>query len=113
MKTILTAHVVVLRFLQLWRKIWAFREVTWSACLGRHGNVLAVSVRTTDPYAHAGHAIQRAIDGLGTAGGHGTMAGGQVPLSDDNADEIIDEVKRRLLEVLDAEAGESEPLARD
>jgi len=90
-----------------------FREVTWSACLGRHGNVLAVSVRTTDPYAHAGHAIQRAIDGLGTAGGHGTMAGGQVPLSDDNADEIIDEVKRRLLEVLDAEAGESEPLARD
>jgi len=89
------------------------REVTWSACIGRRRNTLALSLRTTDPFAHAGHAIRRAIEGLGTAGGHGTMAGGQVPVSDDNAEELAAEVKRRLLAELGAEPGEGEPLARD
>lgn len=89
------------------------RGVTWSVCLGRCGNTLAVSVRTTDPYAHAGQAIRRAMEGLGTAGGHGTMAGGQAPVRDDNATEIAGEVKRRLLETLGAEAGDGEALAPD
>lgn len=89
------------------------REVTWSACIGRHRHTLAVSIRTTDPFAHAGYAIRQAIEGLGTAGGHGTMAGGQVPVSDDSAEEIAEEVKRRLLTELGAEPGEGEPLAQD
>ncbi len=89
------------------------REVTWSVCLGRQGNTLAVSVRTTDPFAHAGHAVRRAIEGLGTAGGHGTMAGGQVPLQEDNADELIVEVRQRLLAALAAPAGDGQPLASD
>jgi len=89
------------------------REVTWSACIGRRRHTLAVSVRTTDPFAHAGYAIRRAIEGLGTAGGHGTMAGGQVPVSDENCEEIAAEVKRRLLAELGVESGEGEPLAKD
>lgn len=89
------------------------REITSSVCLGRHRHTLAISLRTTDPLAHAGYAIRRAIEGLGTAGGHGTMAGGQVPVTDDNAEEIAAEVTRRLLAELGAESEEGEPLTRD
>jgi len=37
-----------------------------------------ISVRTTDPDARLGAIIQEMIAGMGTAGGHGMMAGGQV-----------------------------------
>ena len=84
------------------------REVTWSFALGRHQNTLAVSLRTTDPYAHAGYAIRRALHGLGTAGGHGTMAGGQVPLREDqDPAEMTAEITSRLLGELGFAAAEA------
>lgn len=87
------------------------REVTWSIALGRHQNTLAISIRTSDPYAHAGYTIRRAVEGLGTAGGHGTMAGGQVPIrNDDEPAELVAEITTRLLQELGAPTGEGERL---
>ncbi len=37
-----------------------------------------ISVRTTDHDARLGSVIQEMLDGMGTAGGHGMMAGGQI-----------------------------------
>lgn len=84
----------------------------WSCCIGRHRNDLVVSLRTTDPFAHAGRFIRRIVAGLGTAGGHGTMAGGQVPVPDGGYDEMAETLIRRLLKALGQDPGLREPLVR-
>lgn len=76
------------------------QEVDWSCCLGRHENTVVVSLRTSDPDAHAGQLIREAVKGLGTAGGHGTMAGAQIPVSDRDVEETLATVRRRILEEL-------------
>lgn len=84
----------------------------WSIAMGRHENTLTVSVRTTDPYAHAGRLIREAVRGLGTAGGHGTMAGGQIPVTDKNEREVTDRMRTALLEVIGVGEETPEPLLR-
>lgn len=85
----------------------------WSCCLGRHHNLLAVSIRTTDPFAHAGSLIRRAVAGLGTAGGHGSMAGGQLPVTDESYESVATELQRRILEAIGVpEDTEADPLVR-
>jgi nanoRNase/pAp phosphatase (c-di-AMP/oligoRNAs hydrolase) len=86
----------------------------WSIAIGRNENMLTVSVRTTDPYAHAGRIIREAVRGLGTAGGHGTMAGGQIPVNDKNQDELTAQVRNALLRVIGVsdDAAAAEPLLR-
>ena len=62
-----------------------------------------ISLRTRNHSLRAGLAAQALLQGLGTAGGHGLIAGGQI-LSIDDAqgalDEIVDELTKRLLGVL-------------
>ena len=84
----------------------------WAFAVGRNENTLTVSLRTTDPYAHAGRLIREAVHGLGTAGGHGSMAGGQVPVTDKNHEEIADKVRQRLLEVIGVGGKSAESLLR-
>lgn len=86
--------------------------IEWSIAMGRHENTLTVSVRTTDPYAHAGRLIREAVRGLGTAGGHGTMAGGQIPVTDKNQREMIDRMRSALLDVIGVGDETPEPLLR-
>lgn len=84
----------------------------WSCCIGQHRNDLVVSLRTTDPFAHAGRLIRRIVAGLGTAGGHGTMAGGQVPVAEGTYDEMAETVTQRLLAALGRDTSPGEPLVR-
>lgn len=88
------------------------QQIGWSCCLGRHENSVLVSLRTSDPEAHAGRLIRAAVAGLGTAGGHGTMAGAQVPVSDRNVDEVVAALRRKVLEEIGADDAEVEPLVR-
>ncbi len=53
---------------------------TWSMCTGRFDNRFYVSIRTTNSRADAGNLIRRLIGKRGKGGGHGTMAGGFIPL---------------------------------
>lgn len=53
----------------------------WSCVLGEYRSTLYVSLRTGDPDANAGELIRRVISGMGSGGGHPSMAGGQVPLT--------------------------------
>lgn len=78
-------------------------------CLGYHGGLMHISLRTAPMEQDAGILIQRVILPPGRAGGHGTTAGGQVPLSTLAADVAAAEVQRRFLEVM-GETGDGEPL---
>ena len=59
--------------------------------------------------AHAGQIIRRVVAGLGRAGGHGAMAGGQIPLADRDYSEVAAQIKARLTDELanDTAPGES------
>ena len=52
--------------------------IEWALSMGTHGNDFFLSLRTSQKGGGAGQMIQRIVRGLGTAGGHGMMAGGRV-----------------------------------
>jgi len=52
----------------------------WVICLGMYKDHLILAVRSRHRRGGAGTFAQAIIAGEGTAGGHGTMAGGQIPL---------------------------------
>jgi nanoRNase/pAp phosphatase (c-di-AMP/oligoRNAs hydrolase) len=78
-------------------------------CLGVHENTLYLSIRTEPMGQDAGLLIQDVIVFPGKAGGHGTMAGGQVPLDGNEINHLVNEIVSRFLQVM-GEAGESESL---
>jgi len=57
-------------------------SLRWSMVTGIYNDVLYLSVRATGTNAHAGSIARKAVGVMGTAGGHGRMAGGQVPLGE-------------------------------
>ena len=82
----------------------------WAVCMGRYEDSLVMSIRTAEEDAHAGQVIRRAVDGLGRAGGHGTMAGGRVPLDGNDYKDVARQICDRLVDALAADAAEGEPL---
>jgi nanoRNase/pAp phosphatase (c-di-AMP/oligoRNAs hydrolase) len=61
-------------------------QVVFVMGLGWYFGDELISVRTTDPEGRLGSVIQEMIAGMGTAGGHGMMAGGQIRgVSEDSA----------------------------
>ncbi len=82
----------------------------WSAAMGRDGDAIVLSLRTTDPESHAGEVIRRIVAGMGRAGGHGMMAGGRVPLRDADYDEMVENLRARLLKGLGGDKRPGEKL---
>lgn len=78
-------------------------------CLGHHGGVMQISLRTVDPQDDAGALAQQVAPPLGTAGGHGMAAGGQVQLGERDPDQIAGQIEERFLSVM-GEISEGEPL---
>jgi len=56
-------------------------RIGWAIATGRYKGDLYVSLRTTSGQAHAGQLLRRLLGKRGRAGGHGTTAGGKVPLA--------------------------------
>jgi nanoRNase/pAp phosphatase (c-di-AMP/oligoRNAs hydrolase) len=83
----------------------------WAVCIGRYGDDMVLSLRTSDPDAHAGQVIRRIVGDLGRAGGHGMMAGGKVPLRENSYAAVAKDVRARLLEELGGGKKPGEPLA--
>lgn len=87
--------------------------IDWTLASGRYRDRLLVSVRTYDEGAHAGSLVREAIGDRGSAGGHGSFAGGQVDLrglSEEEVEEVTRGILRDLLEALGADPDESVPL---
>jgi nanoRNase/pAp phosphatase (c-di-AMP/oligoRNAs hydrolase) len=78
-------------------------------CLGRYEQILHLSIRTESLGQDAGLLVQEVIVPPGKAGGHGTMAGGQVPLAGQEVNHLVNEIVRRFLKVM-KETGEGKPL---
>lgn len=71
--------------------------------MGRYAEMEVLSMRTTSEEVVAGEVMQRVVQGLGSGGGHGMTAGGQIrPMHGDAAlqRELAATLTRRLLEAL-------------
>jgi nanoRNase/pAp phosphatase (c-di-AMP/oligoRNAs hydrolase) len=79
-------------------------------CLGTHDETLYLSLRTQPPGKDAGLLVQHIVTASGKAGGHGAMAGGQVPLDERSTDSLVDEIEGRFLDVMGEEKQSKIPL---
>jgi len=77
--------------------------VTTALCFGGYDGKLLISIRTSSPKIDAGKVIRFAVGARGTAGGHSTMAGGQINLFKETKKEqkehkkaILDRIFKRL-----------------
>jgi len=72
----------------------------WVLCMGVFEEQIVLSVRTNDIEAKAGRVVQEVVQGLGTGGGHGLMAGGRVPLDGSSSQGPTKELRARFLKLL-------------
>jgi nanoRNase/pAp phosphatase (c-di-AMP/oligoRNAs hydrolase) len=78
-------------------------EASYTFALGTFGGSLLLSLRADDPDAHLGGVARRIVGDEGTAGGHGSAAGGQISVRGKSEKEIFtiqETVVKRLLSVL-------------
>jgi nanoRNase/pAp phosphatase (c-di-AMP/oligoRNAs hydrolase) len=73
------------------------QDVIWVLCLGLYNEELILSVRSRSTNIGAGDIACYIIGDLGTAGGHGTMAGGQIQLDSQDPTPVIEQVIKKAL----------------
>jgi hypothetical protein len=83
---------------------------TWSLAGGACDGLYQVSLRTDQAGADAYPMLLAILDGLGSCGGHGRMAGGQVPLADQPLDELRARIAARALEYFQLQAEPAMPV---
>ncbi|MCG3175735.1 MAG: manganese-dependent inorganic pyrophosphatase [Candidatus Omnitrophica bacterium] len=77
-------------------------RMSWCMCLGRYRDKIIVSIRTTNQQGRAGRFLRSLLGKRGTAGGHGMIAGGQVPCSMEHEsctrleEELVKDFMRKL-----------------
>lgn len=54
---------------------------TWALCTGLYDGRVYLSIRTSNPRGEAGHLMRKLVGRHGKGGGHGTTAGGWVPVT--------------------------------
>jgi nanoRNase/pAp phosphatase (c-di-AMP/oligoRNAs hydrolase) len=88
------------------------QQSTWVICMGARQGVLYLAVRTRCLEVGAGQLVQDVVGRDGSAGGHGPMAGGQVPLRGRDPEQVARQLTVRALKVLSAspETVPGEPL---
>jgi nanoRNase/pAp phosphatase (c-di-AMP/oligoRNAs hydrolase) len=82
------------------------RNITWSLCIGSYGNLMYVSLRTTNVDANASRVIKKIIPSYGTAGGHDMIAGAQVKIDrrkKKNIELVKKEIVKKMLKELNHE----------
>ena len=74
--------------------------IEWVICMGTYEDNLILAVRTRSRWGGAGTLAQEIVSDRGSAGGHGTMAGGQVPLEQDPPEALAQQLGKRALQHL-------------
>jgi len=72
----------------------------WVVCIGIYNDKLILAVRTRSRRGRAERLVQAVVDDRGTAGGHGTMAGGRVPLQGGDPEQMARQLGQRALQYL-------------
>ena len=75
------------------------QDCRWVICLGIYKETLYLSVRTRNKQG-AGQLVRTIVGNRGTAGGHGSIAGGQVPLQGKNPDTLIAQLSQQFIAAL-------------
>jgi nanoRNase/pAp phosphatase (c-di-AMP/oligoRNAs hydrolase) len=76
------------------------QDMKWAICIGQYKETLILALRTRGPRGGAGRAVRRIVGEQGSAGGHGSMAGGQIPLQGGKPEILAEEVIQRSLQAL-------------
>jgi nanoRNase/pAp phosphatase (c-di-AMP/oligoRNAs hydrolase) len=92
--------------------LFRYENVHAALCSGVYKQVLHFSIRTGLLDQDAGMLVQNVIFPPGEAGGHGIMAGGQIPLIKEDVEAIVLKLEKRFLESV-GESGNSKPLLQD
>jgi nanoRNase/pAp phosphatase (c-di-AMP/oligoRNAs hydrolase) len=71
-------------------------------CMGHYNTEMILSIRTSSEQLNAGELIRKLVAGIGSAGGHGMMAGGKVD-DVDGTDDAIASMEKLLTDRLLAE----------
>lgn len=74
--------------------------VQWVMCTGVYNDSLILAVRSRSRRTGAGQLVRAVVGDLGMAGGHGTMAGGHVPLRGADPALLTEQLGRRMLDNL-------------
>ena len=72
----------------------------WVICMGVYQGDFILSIRSRSQKIGAGKLVRRIVGELGSAGGHGTMAGGQIELKNQDPIRLFDQISKRALEVI-------------
>jgi nanoRNase/pAp phosphatase (c-di-AMP/oligoRNAs hydrolase) len=83
-----------------------YRSVEHSLAFGQYRDELLFSIRSNSRDENLGTLARSVVEGIGSAGGHGTMAGGQVPLARAGAksrSRTSNEIIKRFLKELKAD----------
>lgn len=80
----------------------ALVEVSFSVVYSVKKNGIKISVRSERPSLDAGKIIEKALVGIGSGGGHASMAGGFVPFegTDEEAELLMTDIKERFVNVI-------------
>lgn len=73
------------------------KDVKWVICMGVFEGDLFISVRSRSRQIGAGNLVQHVVGNLGTAGGHGTMAGGQIRIGHQEPRQLADQLTKSAL----------------
>jgi nanoRNase/pAp phosphatase (c-di-AMP/oligoRNAs hydrolase) len=76
------------------------RGTQWVVCIEAYNDELILAVRTRNRRGGAGELVQTIVGDQGTAGGHGTMAAGHVPLSGRDPEQLALQLAERARECL-------------
>jgi len=77
----------------------------WVICSGVYQGTLILAVRTRNRQGGAGTLVQNMVGDRGTAGGHGMMAGGDIPLRGEDPEQLAQQLSQRALQYLKVALG--------
>jgi nanoRNase/pAp phosphatase (c-di-AMP/oligoRNAs hydrolase) len=80
------------------------QEVRWVICIGLYQDSLILAIRTRTQHRGAGKLARQIVAERGSAGGHGALAGGQIPLKGEDPQRLAHEVIQRALQILEIDA---------
>jgi nanoRNase/pAp phosphatase (c-di-AMP/oligoRNAs hydrolase) len=86
-------------------RLLTLEDTRWSLAIGEYEGQLYLSVRTSDRRMNAGRLVREVVgEEGGSAGGHGSMAGGRIPLPEGGVKEAA-QLKAKLIKAFLREFG--------
>ena len=100
-RDVLIAFVGTMKYPDLAAEIadWLLRMkgIQWVICFGAHKQHLNIAIRTRNALGSAAGLAQAVVGDAGTAGGHGSMAGGQIHLDDRDPEILAQQISQAVM----------------